>query len=595
MKNIFKNLLFALIGAFAACKDLDIPPVNILTDKDVFSTEAGVSAYMIPIYAKLPIEDFRYNWSDGFNAFPAFPSLGLFTGELLQVDYVYRGSIESGSFGYWPYADIRKVNYFLENLPKNSLNFTSEQVNNFLGEAHFLRAYFYFDLVKRYGGVPVIKVAQDPYASTSKELMVPRSKEQEVYDFIKSDLDSAILLMPDVSMDATVRGRANKYVAAALKSRAMLYAGSIAKYGTMQLDGLLGIPSSSADGYFQQSIEAANLLAGKYSLYRNNADKYLNYVNLFLDKDSHENIFTKDYKYPDITHSWDGLNIPKQFAGNSYGSLLNPTLDYVELYGSLQVNDLQGNPIRFPNRAALFQNVEPRLRASVILPGDQYRNEVIDVQRGIYPSYHNGDEAYNRSVLKTSGNEDALYNGKRIVGLSGVGNGATNTGFYVRKYQDPGKDISMIGLWNSDQQWIDIRYAEILLNKAEAALELSSPTLRADALAAINDIRDRAGAPLLTNEQLNLEVVRNERRKELAFENQTWWDIRRWRTADKELNNRIYKALFPYYIFDEKQYIFKKEDELRLSRFTFQIRFYYEPIPGGEINKNPILIQNPLY
>lgn len=590
MKYVKIYILLLSFVMATGCKKLDIPPVNILKDEDVFSTDAGVGAYMVPIYANLPIEDFKYNFSGGFNQFPPFPALGLFTAEMLQADYVFRGSIESGSFGYWPYGDIRKINYLLQTLPANASNFSKEQADGYLGEAHFLRAYFYFDLAKRYGGVPIVKTPQDPFNATQEELRIPRSSEEEVYKFVEDELNQAIALMPATT--TIVKGRANRNVALALKSRAMLYAGTIAKYGSIQLNGLLGIPAGQARDYFQKSYDAAVALEGKYTLYRGNADKYQNYVNLFFDKNSSENIFIKDYKYPEVTHSWDALNAPKQFV-NGYGSFIQPTLDYVELYGELPVNNANGIPIRYDQRADLFKNVEPRLRATVILPGDNFRGQLIDVQRGIYPTYVNGDEAANSAALKIAGNQDVLYNGKRVIGLSGIGGGGTQTGFFVRKYQNSDLPQSDLALWRSDQAWIDIRYAEVLLNKAEAGVELGTSESSAKALTAINDIRDRAGAPLLT--ALSIENVRLERRKELAFENQSWWDVRRWRTADKEFNNRIYKVLFPYYIFNENKYIFKKEDEMTKSRFTFQLRYYYEPIPGGEINKNPKLVQNPLY
>jgi hypothetical protein len=593
MRYIKIYILLVSLFTLSACRKLDIPPVNILKDEDVFSTPDGVGAYLVPVYENLPIEDFRYNFQAGFKQFAPFPALGLFTAEMLQADYVFRGSIEHGSFEYWPYAEIRKINYLLQTLPANSSNFSAEQVNSYLGEAHFLRAYFYFAMVKRYGGVPIVTVAQDPLNSTQEELRVPRNTEEDVYKFIESELKLAIEMMPETGN--IVMGRANRNVALALKSRAMLYAGTIAKYGSVQLGGLLGIPQAQARDYFQKSYDAAVALEGKFSLYRGNADKYQNYVNLFFDRNSSENIFIKDYKYPEVTHSWDALNAPKQFV-NGYGSFVQPTLDYVELYGALPVNNASGFPIRYDQRMDLFKNVEPRLRATVILPGDNFRNELIDVQRGIYPAYVNGDEAANSAALRTAGNTDVLYNGKRVTGLSGVGSGgSTQTGFFVRKYQNSDLPQSDLALWRSSQAWIDIRYAEVLLNKAEAGVELGTSESNAKALTAMNDIRDRAGAALLTAGELSIENVRIERRKELAFENHSWWDLRRWRTADKEFNNRIYKVLFPYYIFNENKYIFKKEEELSKSRFTFQIRFYYEPIPGGEINKNPKLVQNPLY
>jgi len=600
MKHTKYLIYLILIYFFSACNKLDVPPTSIIQDKDIFSSQSGIDAYMATVYSALPIQDFRSNYQTGFNDFPCFHSYGLYTAEVLQADYVGARGIGNGSFGYWPYADIRNVNYFLTTLPQFASGYSADQVKAWLGEAHFLRAYFYFALVQRYGGVPIVSVPQSFPQQSLEELQVPRNTEQEVYDFVSADLDTAISYLPDVNESRS--GRANKYVAAAFKSRAMLFAGSIAKYGTIQLNGLLGISSDKANSYFKQSADAASLLDGKYSLYRVNPDKAVNYANLFLDAGSSENIFVKQYHYPEKTHSWDALNIPWQLrGGNGYSSVLDPTLDYVELFGSLEVNNGDGTPKRFTDRMDLFKNAEPRLKGSVILPGDVFRNTIIDVQRGLYESYTgkpNSPEAAehddpNDSKLHLASQPTVQYNGKSVIGLSGPGNGeSTSTGFYIRKYMDPAKPASQILLWQSYQNWIAIRYAEVLLNAAEANYEMGNT---AQALTAINDIRDRAGAPALTAATLNLDAIRNERRKELAFENFSWWDVRRWRVGEKEFNNRIYRVLYPYYVFDENKYIFRKEPDPWQARFTFTPAFNYEPIPSGEITKNPKLIQNPLY
>lgn len=601
MKIYFYIVLIGMaVSAVPGCVKLDVPPTSIIQDKDVFKSRAGVEAYMATLYSNLPIQDFRSNYQTGFNDFPCFNSYGLFTAELLQADYVGARGINNGSFGYWPYADIRNVNYLLQTLPQYAASFDAATVNGWLGEAHFLRSFFYFNLVKRYGGVPIIKNVQSFPEQSLEELQLPRNKEEEVYDFVSHDLDTAINLLPGVTESKS--GRANKYVAAAFKSRAMLFAGSIAKYGTLQLEGILGVTQSRANEFFQQSLEAATLLDGKYSLFRANPDKYQNYVDLFFDAGSTENIFVKQYHYPEKMHSWDALNIPWQLrGGNGYSSVLDPTLDFVELFGKLNTYNPDGTPIRFSNRMDLFKDAEPRLRASVIFPGDEFKGTVIDIQRGLYESYSgkpNSPEAPehddpNDSKLHLASQPDVLYNGKRVIGLSGPGNGeSTATGFYIRKYLDPKKPASEVLLWQSSQNWIAIRYAEVLLNKAEAAFQLGQASVAATA---VNDIRNRAGAPVLTTATITLDSIKIERKKELAFENFSWWDSRRWRTAADEFNNRIYRVLYPYYIFNEGKYIFRKEPDSWNARFTFQPAFYYEPVPSGEITKNPKLVQNPLY
>jgi hypothetical protein len=126
-----------------------------------------------------------------------------------------------------------------------------------------------------------------------------------------------------------------------------------------------------------------------------------------------------------------------------------------------------------------------------------------------------------------------------------------------------------------------------MLNRAEAAYELGNPS---DALDMVNQLRTRGGAPLIAN--LTLDSVRNERCKELAFEKHYWWDLRRWRTADKVLNNTKFHALVPFYVIDEKKFIFLRDIENFQRSYTFDKKWYYEPIPGGELGKNTNLYPN---
>jgi hypothetical protein len=599
----FKYILIVLIvSLFSACDSLDVAPPSIITDDEIFSSESGVTAYLTRLYSELPIEDFKYRRDVGFNVFESFFGLGINTGEYIQADYVRNWDVKSG-FGYWPYKNIRNANYFIENLPLKATGIDSTHIKAWLGEAYFCRAYYYFGLVKRYGGVPIIRKAQDPKAPL-EELQVPRDKEVDVYDFISEDLQKAIDYLPETS----VSGRANKYVAAALKSRAMLYAGSIAKYGVnsytgtpAQVKGLVGIPLERANDFFQQSYDAAKLLEGKYELYNVNSDKVQNYVDLFLDKSSKENIFIKDFVYMDNVegsrHSWDALNSPRQMT-NTYGSCITPTLDIIELFGEVKINDAKGEPIRFAKRSDLLATLAPRQRAIAYFPGEELRGAEIDVQAGIYTAAYSAT-----AVPRTATSTLQTYTDKstgivyRIMGLSGMGNSDfTRSGLFMRKYINYKMPLTDVNLWKSTQYWIDMRYAEVLLNRAEAAYELGTAEMKADALVQINAIRNRGGDRLFTAAELTIDEIRLERRRELAFENQTWWDLRRWRIADKEIYDRQYHALYPYYLIKEGKYIFKKDLEFHKAHYTFGLEQYYEPIPGGEIGKNPNLLpNNPLY
>lgn len=584
-----------LLGCFAvtalfSCNDLDVPPMNIVTDNDVFNSESGITAYMSRMYSELPIEDFKFT-RDGFNQVFCYPNTGVMIGEHLmnRQDFVY-DSPQGSWFQAWNYGAVRNINYFLQEFPNYQDQFTTEQANTWLGEAYFIRAYNYFAMVKRYGGVPIIDKVQNFPEQSLEELQVPRNTEQQVYDFIEQDLNKAIELLPETSV---AKGRVNKNIAYALKSRAMLYAGSIAQFGTIQKEGLLGIPASDAQRYYQSSYEASKALEGKYSLYNKYADKYENYCNVFLDEDSPENIFCKYYIYPENGHSYDVINLPFQMRGaEGYGSKMCPTLDFIQMFdgkdGKSDWLNIGTNesPVRYENRMDLFANAEPRLRASVIFPGDELKGEVIDVQAGLYESYPNGE-----LHTSTEPTNIPLYQGKPVTGRSGMGaNEVTNTGFFVRKYLDPELARSSVVIGRITTPWIDMRYAEILLNRAEAAFALGK---KEDALDCINQIRNRAGAKAYTADQLTLKSIQKERRMELAFENHTYWDMRRWRIADTEINNRKWKILSPYYVFDEGKYIFKAEELSTI--FTFQVKVYYQQIPTGEISTNPKLVQNPGY
>lgn len=602
MKSIHKLIIAISVSAgtlVTSCQKLNIAPTNIFTSDVIFNSQAGVTSFLATIYQNLPIEDFKYRPDQGFkigsNDWENFYNSASVTGEEVGP---FGGVDIAGGFGYWPYGDIRNVNIMIAELPKHAAALTQAGVDALLGEAHFLRAYYYFAMAKRYGGVPIITVAQDPGAPLAT-LQVHRDKEQAVWDFIGAELDLGYKMMPATS-DA---GRANKYVAAALKSRAMLYAGCIAKYGSVNFVdgqarslGLVGIPADKAPGYFQAAYDAAKLLDGVYSLYNASpGDKVQNYVDLFLKPNSPENIFIKQYSIANGTaHSWDDTMSPRYFTANAL-SRSYPTLDFVSLWGNLPVTNADGTPKRFDNRADLMQGLEPRLLATVYFPGATLRGLTFDMQRGIYPSFSGtaaaevAKQPNSRSYI-LAGDTKTLYQGKQVIGFTGPWTGGdelTRTGFYVRKYVDYTRLQATVNLNTSVQPWIDLRYAEVLLNRAEAAVELGNT---GDALADINLIRDRAGAPLYGS--IDLTKVRNERRMELAFENQYYWDLKRWRTADIVLDRAHFKGLMPYYVFNENKYIFLAEPELFNREYTFQKQFYYEGIPGGEIGKNPNLLPN---
>jgi hypothetical protein len=594
MKNKFIYFFTALslVLFSTSCNDdrLDILPLNILTSDQIFQSEAGIEAYMAALYDQLPVEDFRFGgWGQ---------DLANFTDESVTNSSVEGVGIPNGTqLPWWGYANIRNVNDLIAKLPAANLSETKK--SSLVGEAKFIRAFYYFGLVKRYGGVPIIKEVQNFTGANIAELQVPRNTEKEVWDFIATDLEEAASALPATN----IPGRATKNVALALKSRAMLYAASVAQYGSVMLNGLVGIPASDANKYWQAAYDAAKLVidSGQHALYNKNPDKELNYTELFLDANNPEAIFSVYYQYPDKIHRYDRGNLPFSIrAPSGYSSGTGPYLELVEQFeyvdgtpGTLKLKNPDGSPIFYKNPTDLFLNKDPRLLATVIVPFAKFRGTVIDVQGGIYDQgvkWEAGDETslYNPETHKPDNTNGTL----RIVGVNGFGSGSvekTQTGFYLRKYLNYKMEQSRAD--NSDQPWIVIRYAEVLLNYAEAAVELNKIP---DAKWAANEVRSRAGIKLLDDAEVTLERVRKERLVELAFENHRWWDYRRWRISDKILNNVRFTALKPYYDIQAAAYRFETAVAGRWPK-TFDAKAYYERIDPGEVAKNPNLIQNPNY
>ena len=597
--RINKILVSALVMAlsFYSCDYLDVPPINIIQDDAIFNSESGITSYMTTLYYDLPIEDFRYT-QQGFNVSGKGQGrLPNVSGEAMCSSSDDISTIGDGTWwGCWDYGKIRRVNYFLKNFPAYKSNFQNTVLADaWMGEAHFIRAYCYFAMVKRYGGVPILREPQE-YVGDIESLKVPRDTEKACYDFIAEDLDEAFRLLPD-NEEILGKGRATKYAALALKSRAMLYAGSIARYGTVDLNGLVGIDKALANDYFELAYKAVKELekSKRFSLYRKNSDKEKNFAELFLAEDSPENIFCKYFQRNVNAHGWDVYFVPYQYRGNGFSSNMNPTLEFVEMF-----EHKDGTPANFAERAKntyfddpseLFQNMDARFGGSIIYPNAIFKGEPCSIQKGlIIEDGSKKENATNYEEAVYTANDGQVYH---IVGKSGSGNYSGNmTGFFMRKYLNENMPQSEVIENYSEQHWIEFRYAEALLNGAEAAVEMGQHL--DDALLWINDIRSRADIKQLSLSELTVDKVRHERRIELAFENHTYWDLRRWRIADKEIETKQYTGLCPYFDINKQKYIFE-EVAANKYYYTFDVKMYYERIPDGEIAKNEKLKQNPYY
>lgn len=595
MKNtIFKLITGCLLSlVVGSCGDiLDKTPKDTLTDLSVWSSPEAIDAFIGKMYDRIELEDFNFMTIDDAG-YPSQITDESVRGYLWGV--MNNPIISDAGFSWWGYSAVREANLFLEKIKTAPVNDNIRSI--YEAEGRFIRAFYYFTMAKRYGGVPLLTKAQEYTGDNIESLKVPRNSEKDIYEFIRKEIDEIISILPE-SWDASNKYRATRYSAWALKSRAMLYAASIATYAQVELNGAVGIPAGDKDFYWKEAKNASEKIMSskKFKLYDVSSNKEENFQNLFLEKGMHsEALFVKAFSAPDKGHSFDFYNAPQTFKID-WGCVTNPVVELVEDFdytdgspGKLRINDKDGNPIQYQNPTDLFKNKDPRLLASIMVPFSKWHNGFIEIRKGII----NGDKLItSTSLTETYGKQG---NQITIIGKDGILDmgDPTKTGFYVKKFMSP-TEIPNYGY--SETNWMVFRYAEILLNYAEACLELGIDVDQAKE--AINELRRRAGVAELTS--ISLSDVRKERRVELAFENHRWWDLRRWRTADKVLNNALFHSLNPYLVWEEgkhpseMKYIFKIEPAPKSPK-TFLPKLYYVKIDAEQIRTNPLLIQNPGY
>jgi hypothetical protein len=595
--------------AFSSCDDFfSVEPAGYIDGSEAWQDEATVNAILADAYARLNEEGFSY--FEGFwvysllnlssasdETYPSWQQGEFGRGERAQVIY------GDTWFYLWPYDLIYNCNDVIRQIDRSMLDSVLKQ--QIRAEIRFIRAWHYFLLVKRFGGVPLIREAEEYPAETAEAPDVARSKEQEIWDFIAAEMDTIAPVLPSKRTDA-YRNRVSRYAAYALKSRAMLYAASIAQYGTPELNGLVGI-EDRAEKYWQAAVIAADsvIQSGIYCLYNEYPDKSMNYNRLFLDKNNKEYIWAKEYALPEVGHSFDYMTTPYSFTGE-YGCGLTPTLELVEAYeyidgspGDLPV-DKDALPVQYDHPLDLFAGKDPRLSASVYLPMSKFKDGVVEIRRGVYFATTRTWKAATHLTEKTAlqGRNDWItLSGKDGITLL---SDPTNTGFYQKKFYDESRyDFSEN---KSDQSWPVFRLAEMYLNKAEAEMELGH---KSRALEALNRVRERAGIHPLIEAEITLERIRNERRVELAFEGHRFWDLRRWRIAAPDNDSRVGvlsplrpTALFPWIVYENGKYVFTKvsgASEVKKPDKMFLRRHYYLKFKPEEIGSNKKLIQNPGY
>jgi len=539
IKKLSITVIIAGMICCTGCSDfLDTTPTDKISDKLVWESEELVQLYVNTFYAYID----RYG---------IFSSPSQFNGNLtegLTETLKYGASVPGSRAGdanmyvftpeaispatnllnVWAttYERIRRVNEFLVGLDKYS-KFSAEKNTEFAAQARFFRAFLYFQLAKRHDGVIL-------YENLDMQVNINRSSAEKTWDLIEKDLDYAALNLPDPG--DVPWGRLTKGAAYAFKSRAMLYAER-----------------------WQEAKDAADAVFAldKYELTNKYADGYKG--------SNSESILQFAYLRTGPAHSFD-----KDYA--TYGEIEGqggngvPTQEMVEAYESRTGTKIDWTPWQVAGGTDIappYSNLEPRFHATVIYPGAVWQENTMENSLG---------GTYGRYM----GYRDDTYP-----------QGRTVTGYYMKKFRD--ESNTNLATWASSHSWVEIRLAEVYLNRAEANFRLGQSEL---ALNDLNAVRTRTEVNLpektgLTGNDL-FSAIRQERKIELAYEGHLYWDMRRWKLAHIEYNNyRVHgfkltpaaEGFFYEYVDCDKQ-----------DR-KFLEKTYVLPIPSTELANNMAIEQ----
>ncbi len=559
MKKILSILL--ILGLVSCVNDtLDITPQDRISDAAVWSDETLIQAYHASLYNAIPHGFYIHMQSkftdEAYNTTPCCCA-DLFVRNTFTPDNIASmggtgGNWCSNYIYYWDmgYFFLRRINVFFEKMAQTTIKM--ENKDQLIAEAKFIRAFIYFELIKRFGGVPIITEAYD--LSDIDDVSFKRNTFDECVAFIEQDLAEATPFLPDryLSTDANY-GRATADASRALLSRVLLYAASPL------------FNTTNDQGKWQKAADAAESLLNKgYALYPD-------YQRLF--EMSHgdlqdEVIFSRGFTTSN-GHQAPMHNFNRRYEGyggwwGSNGPSYNLVADYDMTNGMPPyLSDGTINPASGFDPQNPFANRDPRLFATILYDGSVFRGDLFEMwisedgsQWG-YDSYRNtGDNPRTNFVLKKFMPSEGPFNWE--------------TTFTI--------------------QWPHFRLAEIYLNYAEAKFELGD---EATARQYLSLVRARVGMPPIpasvTGEDLRRRIY-NERRIELAFENHRFFDVRRWKIAI-DIENRPIRGLD---IFKDMVTGVKRYNVVLLldKTGTYQEKMNLLPIEADEIRRNPELLQS---
>jgi len=618
MKKHFLYLLLLLIVVTIpmSCNTdfLDTKPLDRISSDATWKDAALSQAFVFNIYSFLGYGGFEEQ------ALASVTDEAMFTHAGRNINNFTEGTEEPGALAWqsdtwtWPvmYRAIRAANVAIENLP--TATFDPANRDRLLGEAHFLRAYYFHQLVRFYGGVPLVAKSY----GLDEDYNLERSSYEDCVKFIVADLDKAITLL---NGKPNTKGRANKLAAMALKARQLAYAasdlhdankakGKSSLFNGFQNIQLLAYTTGSQTARWTAARDAAKAVLDEGTGYKLNltapvsaAEGRNNYMSIAMGGESgigdksaavdlifertHTALFTRESNWPlgglhyGINNGPNGYN---NWAGNT------PIQQLVDDYEMMDGSKFSwSNP---QHAAAPYVNRDPRFYASVLYDGAPWKPR---------PSSSAGLDPNNQIQAGT-------YDGKAGIDTrqSPIENwNGTRTHYYTRKFIDGNPALPDNQSAAQTIPFPFIRYTEMAFIFAEASLELGN---EADARTWLNRIRFRSGMPAITDAGPALKTrLQNERRIELAYEEHRYHDGRRWMIGD-QLGRPIQAitvtatvkpgktAHSPYKndptVYDYKYTVFNNtENELRVWRD----KMYFRPLSRDEMNRNKKLLQNPGY
>jgi starch-binding outer membrane protein, SusD/RagB family len=566
--NKLKYTILVLIGClFAACqKDdyLDRYPLDAVTEPVFFKTANDLKLYMNQYYnrANFPVMD-KHRGDRGTDIYIAEAT----------IDPRLEGNRTVSNAPGINYSNIRSVNYFFENYKKVEAPLKDYQ--QYLGEAYFFRAMFYYNLLRSIGDVQIV---DNVLTTSSLELYGTRSPRNVVADKIIAELDSAAKYLDPAKTNG--HSRLNKWIALLYQSRVALYEGTWEKYhaGTK-----FGVASPNPAKYLNKAVEAASavMASGLYDIY-STGKPATDYVDLFALRDYSTNKEVMFWTKMDLSL---GVFAHRKLEGLSYPEGYGLTKQMADSYLSIDGKPISKSPL-FKGHANInteAENRDPRFIQTIFTVTAPWKIE----NNG---TIKNWQEAYN-----------ILYSNSTY---------SSGTGYVRRKDYNP--IVAYHHLNYEESPSIQYRYAEVLLNYIEAKAELGQIT-QADVDKTIKKLRDRVGMPNLILASIEtdpnwefptlspvMNEIRRERKVELALEDFRWDDIARWAAADELIVGKRPKGTNasqfpkkPALPTDANGFLDPFKNALP-NGYAFRIdRDYLNPLPQGELTLNTNLVQNP--